>query len=81
MEAVKTYDQGHNDFSDKSFKKIIKTKTGLNFPKKLFIIDKSIRQRRNSYSSNLPIAVNHTKYMQPIKDQKGKRFIKQNKCF
>ena len=77
METSKTYDQGHNDFSDKSYKEINETRTGLKVPSERGETNgKSMRQRRSLYKdTNLPNAVNHTKYMQPIKDQKGKRFI------
>lgn len=69
----KSYELGHNKYSDKSFSQNKKLHTGLKIPGNITstilrsFADISRRQR----NMTLPKSRNYTNQMQPIKDQKG----------
>ena len=73
----KTYEQGHNEYSDENFDDSKKARTGLKIPKSLNSStstasrdNKSIPTIKLRSNEKLPNFVDHSKNLPPAKDQK-----------
>lgn len=77
MQKNKSYEQGHNKFSDTSFSEIKMLRMSLEVPLQSRIAPNTVQLVSSDISNTTSISVtpsyvNYTEFMQPIKDQKGK---------